>query len=249
MLFGRGKKSKAEQPKDNGTEQADAATTRQDGGPVAGGAAKGDFRLSKGPFDASEIDSQDGYVDLGALLIEPSEGLQLRLEVEEATQRVVAVTMDLDGSSLQLQAFAAPRSEGLWDEIREQIGQSVSSQGGEVEEIIGTFGTELIAKLPTESADGGRGFRAARFMGVDGPRWFLRGVIGGNAALDRKAAEGLENLFRKVVVVRGDNPMPPRELLQLKLPKDAVAPGQHGAPHEAPPLQQPERGPEITQIG
>jgi hypothetical protein len=173
----------------------------------------------------------------------------LRLEVEEATQRVVAVTMDLDGSSLQLQAFAAPRSEGLWDEIREQIGQSVSSQGGEVEEIVGTFGTELIAKLPTESADGGRGFRAARFMGVDGPRWFLRGVIGGNAALDRKAAEGLENLFRKVVVIRGDNPMPPRELLQLKLPKDAVASGQHGAPHETPELQRPERGPEITQIG
>ncbi|BAS12779.1 conserved hypothetical protein [Arthrobacter sp. Hiyo8] len=43
--------------------------------------------------------------------------------------------------------------------------------------------------------------------------------------------------------------MPPRELLQLKLPKDAVASGQHGAPHETPELQRPERGPEITQIG
>lgn len=249
MLFGRGKKSKAEQPDDSGTEQADAATSQADAGTAASGTTKGDFRLSKGPLDASEIDSRDGYVDLGALLIEPTEGLQLRLEVEEATQRVVAVTMDLDGSSLQLQAFAAPRSEGLWDEIREQIGQSVSSQGGEVEEVGGTFGTELIAKLPTEAADGGRGFRAARFMGVDGPRWFLRGVIGGQAALDKDAAEGLENLFRKVVVIRGDNPMPPRELLQLRLPKDAAAPGQHGAPQEAPELQQPERGPEITQIG
>ncbi len=191
----------------------------------------GDFRLGKGPLDIDEIESRDGYVDLGALLIAPAEGLQLRLEVEEATQRVVAVTMDLNGSSLQLQAFAAPRSEGLWDEIREQINQSVASQGGgETEEVSGAFGTELVAKLPAEATDGSRGFRAARFMGVDGPRWFLRGVLGGQAALERDAAAGLEDLFRKVVVVRGDNPMPPRELLQLRLPKDAAVPGQAGAP-------------------
>ena len=181
-------------------------------------------------MDIDEIEDRDGYVDLGALLIAPAEGLQLRLEVEEATQRVVAVTMDLDGSSLQLQAFAAPRSEGLWDEIREQITQSVASQGGETEEVSGSFGTELVAKLPAEAADGSRGFRAARFMGVDGPRWFLRGVLGGQAALERDAAAGLEELFRRVVVVRGDNPMPPRELLQLRLPKDAAVPGQAGAP-------------------
>ncbi|HKU30439.1 MAG TPA: DUF3710 domain-containing protein [Arthrobacter sp.] len=247
MLFGRGKKSKAKQPEDNGAGDNGA---KQAAETVESGAAKGDFRLSKGPLDASEIDSHDGYVDLGSLLIEPSEGLQLRLEVEEATQRVVAVTMDLDGSSLQLQAFAAPRSEGLWDEIREQIGQSVASQGGEVEEVPGAFGTELVAKLPTEAADGGRGFRAARFMGVDGPRWFLRGVIGGPAALEKDAAQNLESLFRKVVVIRGENPMPPRELLQLRLPKDAAVPGQHGVPEEAhEELRRPERGPEITQIG
>lgn len=126
---------------------------------VSGGSGTppGDFRLGKGPLDIDEIESRDGYVDLGALLIAPAEGLQLRLEVEEATQRVVAVTMDLNGSSLQLQAFAAPRSEGLWDEIREQINQSVASQGGgETEEVSGAFGTELVAKLPAEATDGSR---------------------------------------------------------------------------------------------
>ncbi|MDR6640435.1 DUF3710 domain-containing protein [Paenarthrobacter nitroguajacolicus] len=247
MLFGRGKKSK--------DEQAETAAAVDETGTAAGspeaaeGGTRGDFRLGKGPLDVDEIEDRDGYVDLGALLISPAEGLQLRLEVEEATQRVVAVTMDLAGSSLQLQAFAAPRSEGLWDEIREQITQSVASQGGETEEIPGAFGTELVAKLPAEATDGSRGFRAARFMGVDGPRWFLRGVLGGEAALDRDAAAGLEELFRRVVVVRGDNPMPPRELLQLRLPKDATAAGQPGASQGTPGLQQPERGPEITQIG
>ncbi|OFI39004.1 hypothetical protein BIU82_16250 [Arthrobacter sp. SW1] len=248
MFFGRGKKSKDVRPDaaDQDTADRDEAAAA-DGGAAETTTAKGDFRVAKGPWDVSEIDSQEGYLDLGALLIQPVEGLQLRLEVEEASQRVVAVTMDLHGSSLQLQAFAAPRSEGLWGEIREQIAESVASQGGETEEIDGTFGPELVAKLPSETAQGLQGFRAARFMGVDGPRWFLRGVIGGAAALERDQAAGLEELFRRVVVVRGDNPMPPRELLQLRLPKDAVAAGQDGTP--APGLAQPERGPEITEIG
>ena len=243
MVFGRGRKAKQEQltdPGENPEAVADASADDSDG--AATGAP---VRGATGPFDVSEIEDQDGYVDLGALLIAPTEGLQLRLEVEEATQRVVAVTMDLNGSSLQLQAFAAPRSEGLWDEIREQIGQSVGSQGGQIEQIEGGFGTELLAKLPASSADGSHGYRVARFIGVDGPRWFLRGVFGGEAAVDREAAAGLEGLFRQLVVVRGESPMPPRDLLQLRLPKDNAVP----APQSTPDLEQPERGPEITQIG
>jgi hypothetical protein len=239
MVFGRGRKAKQEQLTDPGETPEETAEGS------AAEAADGTGRSSTGPFDLSEIENQDGYVDLGALLIAPQEGLQLRLEVEEATQRVVAVTMDLNGSSLQLQAFAAPRSEGLWDEIREQIGQSVGSQGGQVEEIQGSFGTELLAKLPASASDGSQGYRVARFIGVDGPRWFLRGVLGGEAAVDRDAAAGLEGLFRQIVVVRGENPMPPRDLLPLRLPKDTAVP----APAPAPGLERPDRGPEITQIG
>jgi hypothetical protein len=240
MVFGRGKKAKKDQAAEPGEIQESVASDSADDTAGASG------RQATGPFDVSEIDSTDGYVDLGALLIAPREGLQLRLEVEEATQRVVAVTMDLDGSSLQLQAFAAPRSEGLWDEIREQIGQSVGSQGGQVEEVAGSFGTELMAKLPAGAPDGSSGYRVARFIGVDGPRWFLRGVLGGEAALDRDAAANLEALFRQIVVVRGESPMPPRDLLQLRLPKDASG---AAAPQGAPEFEQPERGPEITQIG
>ena len=237
MVFGLGRKAKKDQ-----AAEPDAPALLEE---AAGEPADLTGRRVTGPFDVSEITSRDGYVDLGALLVAPSEGLQLRLEVEEATQRVVAVTMDLNGSSLQLQAFAAPKSEGLWDEIREQIGQSVGSQGGQVEEVQGQFGTELVAKLPAGAPDGSQGYRVARFVGIDGPRWFLRGVLGGAAAMDRDAAAPLEALFRRIVVIRGDSPMPPRDLLQLRLPKDAsVTP-----PPGAPALQEPERGPEITQIG
>jgi len=237
MVFGLGRKAKKDQ-----AAEPDAPALPEE---AADESSDRTGRSVTGPFDVSEITSRDGYVDLGALLVAPSEGLQLRLEVEEATQRVVAVTMDLNGSSLQLQAFAAPKSEGLWDEIREQIGQSVGSQGGQVEEVQGQFGTELVAKLPAGAPDGSQGYRVARFVGVDGPRWFLRGVLGGAAAMDRDAAAPLEALFRRIVVIRGDSPMPPRDLLQLRLPKDAsVTP-----PPGAPALQEPERGPEITQIG
>jgi len=243
MVFGRGRKAKQEQLTESGETQEDITEASADDS--VGTSAAASVRGATGPFDVSEIEDQEGYVDLGALLIAPAEGLQLRLEVEEATQRVVAVTMDLNGSSLQLQAFAAPRSEGLWDEIREQIGQSVGSQGGQIEEVQGGFGTELLAKLPASGTDGSHGYRVARFIGVDGPRWFLRGVLGGEAAVDRDAAAGLEELFRQLVVVRGESPMPPRDLLQLRLPKDNAVP----APQSAPDLEQPERGPEITQIG
>jgi hypothetical protein len=240
MVFGLGRKAKKDQVA--GAEDSGALEDLTDSGE---GAETTAGPRASGPFDVSEISSRDGYVDLGALLVAPSEGLQLRLEVEEATQRVVAVTMDLDGSSLQLQAFAAPKSEGLWDEIREQIGQSVGSQGGQVEEVQGVYGPELIAKLPAGASDGSQGYRVARFIGVDGPRWFLRGVLGGAAAMDREAAAPLEALFRQIVVIRGDSPMPPRDLLQLRLPKDATV----TPPPGAPDFQEPERGPEITQIG
>jgi hypothetical protein len=217
MVFGRRRKAKMEeaaQPEE--VQDYDAADE-------AGGVPEASGRSVTGPFDVSEVSSKDGYVDLGALPIAPREGLQLRLEVEEATQRVVAVTMDLDGSSLQLQAFAAPRSEGLWDEIREQIGQSVGSQGGQVEEIPGEFGTELVAKLPSGINDGTQGYRVARFIGVDGPRWFLRGMISGPAAESAEAAAPLEEIFRGIVVVRGTDPMPVREQLPLVLPPQAAA--------------------------
>lgn len=255
MVFGRLKKKKQEDgqaasPAAEATEAAGDDAVPGDGtagGPAAAPAAGAD-RPERGPFDSAEREGIDGYIDLGALRIGAAEGLQLRLEVEERTKRVIAVTLDLGGSTLQLQAFAAPRSEGVWEDIREQIGQSVGSQGGTVQERQGTFGTELIAQLPAALPDGTAGVRVARFVGVDGPRWFLRGVFGGPAALDAAAAAPVERLFRNVVVVRGDHPLPPRELLPLRLPKDA-SPTPNPPAAAAPGLTAPQRGPEITEIG
>lgn len=176
-----------------------------------------DNRATEGPLDDSEANPVRPYIDLGGIKILPREGLNLRLEVEEQTKRIVAVGLDYADSSLQVQPFAAPRSGGLWDETRVQLRDQVKAQGGRVEEREGPLGKELLAEVPAAANEGSE-LRLARFVGVDGPRWFLRGVIGGAAASDLEAAAKIEDLFRSIVVVRGGAPMPPRDLIPLKMP-------------------------------
>ena len=181
------------------------------------GKAAPEDRATQGPFDDSEANPVRPYIDLGGIKVLPRDGLNLRLEVEEQSKRIVAVGLDYAASSLQVQPFAAPRTTGLWDETRAQVLDQVRGQGGRVEEREGPLGTELLAEIPAPAAEGA-GLRLARFVGVDGPRWFLRGVIGGAAASDPDAAAKVEDLFRSIVVVRGDSPMPPRDLIPLKMP-------------------------------
>jgi hypothetical protein len=179
-------------------------------------------RATAGPFDDSEANPVRPYVDLGGVKVLPREGLQLRLEVEEGSKRVVAVGLDYAASTLQVQPFAAPRSTGLWHEIRRQIADQIAKQGGTTEEVDGPFGPELRAEIPAAAPGQPGSARLARFVGVDGPRWFLRGVIAGEGVLKPEAAAQIEDLFRSVVVVRGSVPMPPRDLIPLHMPQAAA---------------------------
>jgi hypothetical protein len=179
-------------------------------------------RATAGPLDDSEAGAVKPSVDLGSIRIEPKRGMQLRLEVEKSTQRVIAVTLEYDGSTLQIQPFAAPRSSGLWHGIRSQIVEQISTQGGSVVEQEGPFGPEVMADVPVQ-AGGSFGTRKVRFLGIDGPRWFLRAVVGGKAVVDERDAEIIHAMLRSVVVVRGETPMPPRELLPLRVPANPLA--------------------------
>lgn len=182
-----------------------------------------DDRATAGPFDDLEANGVRPYVDLGGVKILPRADLHLRLEVEEGSKRVVAVGLDYAGSTLQVQPFAAPRSSGLWHEIRQQIVDQIHKQGGTTTVSDGPFGPEVLAEIPAGTTSPG-GTRLARFVGVDGPRWFLRGVISGKGAVDPVAAVEIEELFRSVVVVRGSTPMPPRDLIPLRMPATAADP-------------------------
>jgi hypothetical protein len=202
-----------------------------------------------GPFDRSEVEDTEGRLDLGSLWLAGIPGMELRLEVDQEADTVVGVTAVLGESAVQLQAFAAPRSEGIWDEIRGEIAASITRQGGTAEDTVGPLGVELQTRMPGQDGNGRTVFSPARFLGVDGPRWFLRAVLSGRAAIDPDAAEPLIDVVRATVVVRGDEPMAPRDLLPLTLPDAGEpAPAEQQEAARADDLTPFERGPEITEI-
>lgn len=250
-IFGRGTKDKsAEQDRAMPVTDLEAAAGRDL--PVEADRGPADVH---GPFDRTEVDGLDGRLDLGALWMTGAAGMELRLEVEQESQNVVGVTAVLGESAVQLQAFAAPRTEGIWDDIRTEIAASITSQGGTADETSGPFGAELLARMPGQGPDGRTVFSPARFLGIDGPRWFLRAVLSGRAAIDEDAASALLEVVRATVVVRGDEAMAPRELLTLKLPDQPDPAAQDeadGVLATAAPaladLKPFERGPEITEI-
>jgi hypothetical protein len=213
-----------------------------------------------GPHDVSEVaDPSEGgsRVDLGGLWLPGRPGLEVRIEADQQTSEVVAVTLVLGESALQVQPFAAPRSEGIWDDVRTEIRAGITQQGGTVDEVDGPLGTELRTRVPVRAADGSQQVQPARFVGVDGPRWFLRGVLTGQAAVEPGTDTELVALFREVVVVRGSDPMAPRDPIPLHLPPAATEPDASDAADvedESPAgptaadLNPFERGPEITEI-
>jgi hypothetical protein len=222
------------------------------------------FDRSGGPFDRSEVDGPQGRLDLGALWMPLVDGMELQLQMDEASGQVTGVFVVLGDSAVQVQAFAAPRSEGIWREVCDEIAAGITEQGGTADPGYGAFGRELLARVPSQQPDGKVGFQPLRFTGVDGPRWLLRAVFHGRAAIEPDNARQLEELVAAVVVDRGAEPMGPRELLPLHLPTGAeVSPGPDSAAGiEADPRQQIaqeerpegyddltpfERGPEITE--
>ena len=205
--------------------------------------------------------TSDGRLDLGALRIQGVPGMELRLEIDEAANQVVGATAVIGDSAVQIQAFAAPKTTGIWDDIRSEIAESILAQGGTADEARGVLGTELRTRMPSAGPDGRTVFAPARFAGVDGPRWFLRAVFSGRAAIEDDAAEPLLDVVRSTVVVRGDGAMAPREMLLLKLPDEMQVPGPRpttddrrgrrrptGSPSRVDDLKPFERGPEITEV-
>jgi hypothetical protein len=205
-----------------------------------------------GPWDAAEpYSAHIERVDLGSLRVPVFEGLDIQLVFAE--QHGAWIVVRHEASELQLQAFAAPKSDSLWDEVRGDIAAEIGGGGGVTTERAGPFGIELLARVPAEPDAPRSGLKPVRFVGIDGPRWFLRALFSGPAAEIAAAAAPLEALLQEVVVVRGDHPVAPKDLLELRLPPDAakaLAEEQARAQQEgrfAVPPSPFERGPEFTE--
>ncbi|GLY21323.1 DUF3710 domain-containing protein [Micromonospora sp. NBRC 101691] len=176
---------------------------------------------ARGPYDISEVSDDVQRLDLGSLHIPAVPGVEVRVQADPqgVVQQVVLVHGE---NALQLGVFAAPRSDGIWDEVREEIRQSLFNDGAAAQEMPGEYGTELRARVRTPD-----GITDLRFIGVDGPRWMVRGVYQGVAAVDPAAAGPLAECLDGLVVDRGQEAKPVREPLPLRLPKEVAA--QHQA--------------------
>jgi hypothetical protein len=257
-IFRRGRKDDPVDPVDDlgATDELDDLPAAPDDSTDDAGEER--LNRTRGPFDASEVDDDVERIDLGALRIAPIEGMQLRLELDQEQQSVVSAHALVGDSGVQLQVFAAPRTIGVWSDIRTEIADSVTAQGGKAEVVDGPLGRELAATIAAPGPDGRPVQNVVRFMGVDGPRWFLRAVVSGPAATDAAKAAPLVEVVRSTIVVRDDEARPPREALPLRIP---VAPGDEPAADSAEKPTEPaepsrraedlkpfERGPEITEV-
>ncbi len=176
--------------------------------------------------DETWIDEEDeGYIDLGGLIVKKgAQGLWLRLQVEDQEGTIAAVMLAGPDSGLELRAFAAPRSGGIWDEVRTDTRPRPPAvaappsrpTASSVPSCSWPFQCSCCrtARRPPSRA----GSSASR-----GPRWLLRGTFLGRSAQQPDPDGPLESAFRGVIVVRGDEPMAPRDAIRTRMPAQAQA--------------------------
>ena len=253
MIFRRDKKRKGsaeEEPDEVAEVEADAT-----GEPAAGPAEEDDLAAldaldwrGDGPWDVNEVDDLDGTeqapkIDLGSLIITAVPGSELRLQVAEETKEIVSAMLVIEttvpapagqpartqtvSSALELGAYAAPRSGGLWAELREEISEAATAQGGSASLREGPFGVELYRFIPVTTPEGEQGYQPSRMWVAEGPRWLLRGIVYGQAAVEddveSPVVADVLAAFRQVVVRRGEEAMAPGDLLPLSMPSTVAA--------------------------
>ena len=171
--------------------------------------------VKTGPWDYDDEDAPDfsDYLDFGSIYIPYFQGIEVRVKAQRETGRIIGVTVTCGSSSVEVKAFAAPKTAGIWQELCKDLldgnSQACTAQG--------VFGTELLMPVNV----GGKTV-TTRVVGVDGPRWMLRGIFSGPAATElaenNAETKQLEEWFRGIVVNRGEEPLVPRDLIPLHEP-------------------------------
>jgi hypothetical protein len=168
-----------------------------------------------GPWDQRHAPGGVARLDLGSLQIPALEGVEVRVQAnpEGVIEHVVLVS---GGGAVEFGAFAAPRTEGIWDEVRTEMVRDMTAAGLDVQEVEGKYGTELLARL----ADPQGQVVDVRYVGVDGPRWFVKATFQGPVAVDPASSPVLAECLEGLVVIRDDEPRPVREPLPMRLPQE-----------------------------
>ena len=206
---------------------ADAGTTEEVAGETAtpGGRdprADGPWDVSERPRRDAELDDDDQpRIDLGALSLPADPEVQVQLQVDEASGEVAAALLVAGDGAMELRAFAAPRNEDIWTDVRTQMAAEAKRRGGDTREVEGPYGTALQMVVPVVTPEGEQAAQQSAVIGITGPRWLLRASMYGRPAREWRPDGLLESMLREVVVDRGTQPMTPGQGLPLRLPAGA----------------------------
>ncbi|WP_024627147.1 DUF3710 domain-containing protein [Bifidobacterium sp. A11] len=210
-LFGFGRKRAKKQAEEAVEESKDVEKSTEKSDQTSQADRDEAEQSGKGPWDSldPEAPDTDEYLDIGALMLPFLKGSELRLKANSQTGDVLGATITYGSSSLELEPFAAPKSLGLWDEVRADLLKANPS----CKEVDGVFGKELTLPVKVKGKN-----LVTRVVGIDGPRWMLRGIFSGPAAKGGKEKDVLDSYLSDLVVVRGDEPLAPRDLVPMHAP-------------------------------
>lgn len=150
-----------------------------------------------------------GHIDLGAMVIGVPKGRDLNVALDPNGNPEFHVVTTV--SRVIPRAFAAPRSTGQWRGLVTSMSEQLENQGADVTIQDGPWEREIVAQMP------GAVFRA---IGVDGDRWTAEVRIMATPENAEKAAEEGREVFRHLLIHRGDGPLPAREQLALTIPDE-----------------------------
>jgi len=224
------RRAKGIDPSNESSASQDAAPEADDGQTTAVGAAEAASTASvqekperpHGPWDVSELDDRAAHtaprLDLGGLRIRPKAGMKVQLQIDKSTGRASSVLLAAEQAAVQLMVIAAAKSTPLWPATRQALSADATSKGGTANEGRGPWGPVLRLALPAQAPDGTKGTQPTVVLGVDGPRWMLRATMIGRAAVDQDQMNQMMGILQDTVVVRGDDPMAPGEVISLTPP-------------------------------
>lgn len=168
-----------------------------------------------GPRDVSEVDTSFGYIDHGSVQIPIIEGIRVSPLGTPKEGKAAGIRIGMGTSLLEIEVFAAPRSGGVWTEMRHKLRELAPQMGATVESRAGRYGTEQKVTIPVDLPDGGKGLTVVREIGHEGPRWLARVKILGQAAIEAEEIRRSERLLDQIVIVRGSEPRTRLELLPV----------------------------------
>lgn len=179
--------------------------------------------MTLGPMDFSDELDTSSMLDLGAVFLPNVPGLEVHLDLDPRSGVGKSVSLHLNMTIAEVQVFAAAMDEDPWASMRDAIVSGLRDQKVDCTLELGRFGTEIHAVMPTVDLDGNAHVQPVRFVGVRGSRWLVRAVISGDGALaiahpNAMADAEIDEVISKLVINRGEDPVPPGERLAMRSP-------------------------------